>query len=266
MEAAAKGQVIRSAAEIYDAFFVPSLFEQWAAPVAEAARIGPGQAVLDVACGTGALARQAAAKAGPGGTVTGIDVNDGMLAVAKAKAPQIDWQNGAAEALPFEDAQFDAVVSQFGLMFFEDRVGALKEMWRVLRPGGHLAVAVWDRLENSPGYAAMVALLRRLFGDEAANALYAPFCLGETGPLMALFAEAGIEGAAVQTQVGQARFPSLRDWVHTDVKGWTLADLIDDDQYALLQAEAQTALAGFVQADGRVEFDAPAHIVSAAKA
>ncbi len=266
MEAAAKGQVIRSAAEIYDEFFVPSLFAQWAAPVTEAARITSGQTVLDVACGTGALAREVKAKVGPDGAVTGLDVNEGMLAVAKGKAPEIDWQNGAAEALPFDDASFDAVVSQFGLMFFEDRQTALTEMWRVLRPGGHLAVAVWDRLETSPGYAAMVALLRRLFGEAAANALYSPFCLGETGPLLELFKEAGMSGAQVRTEIGQARFPSLQDWVRTDVKGWTLADLIDDDQYALLQKEAETALAEFVQADGSVTFDAPAHVVTAAKA
>ncbi|MEM8689583.1 MAG: class I SAM-dependent methyltransferase [Pseudomonadota bacterium] len=218
MEAAAKGQVIRSAAEIYDEFFVPSLFEQWAAPVTEAARITTGQTVLDVACGTGALAREAKVKVGPDGAVTGLDVNEGMLAVAQAKAPEINWQSGAAEALPFDDASFDAVVSQFGLMFFEDRAAALQEMWRVLRLGGRLAVAVWDRLETSPGYAAMVALLRRLFGEEAANALYAPYCLGETGPLLELFGEAGIGNAGVDTQVGKAQFPSLQDWVRSRLR------------------------------------------------
>ncbi len=265
MEAAAKGQVIQSAAEIYDEFFVPSLFQHWAAPVANAVHITAGQNVLDVACGTGALAREAWARVGRGGAVTGLDVNEGMLAVAKTKAPEITWQSGAAEALPFDDNQFDAVISQFGLMFFEDRAMALREMWRVLRPGGHLAVAVWDRLDTSPGYVAMVALLRRLFGDDAANALYAPFCLGEVGPLRDLFAAAAIPDVEVQTQVGLATFPSVQAWVHTDVKGWTLADLIDDEQYALLQNEARSALAEFVQADGTVQFDAPAHIVTASK-
>ncbi len=150
-------------------------------------------------------------------------------------------------------------------MFFEDRVAALKEMWRVLRPGGGLAVAVWDRMDTSPGYAAMEQLLQRLFGDTAAQALQAPFNLGDAALLPPLFAEADIAEAKVQTQTGTARFPSLSAWVHTDVKGWTLADLIDEDQYELLQREAKSALASFVQDDGTVAFDAPAHIVSAVK-
>ncbi len=265
MEAAEKGQLTHSAADVYDEFFVPSLFQQWATPVAHAAGIAPGHRVLDVACGTGVLAREAAVRAGQNGSVVGLDVNDGMLTVARRTRPHIHWETGKAEALPFADAEFDAVVSQFGLMFFEDRVAALKEMWRVLRPGGRLAVAVWDKMETSPGYVAMEQLLQRLFGDTAAQALQAPFNLGDTDLLMSLFTQAGIPNAHVDTQIGVARFPSLRAWVHTDVKGWTLADLIDDDQYELLQREAQSALAAFVQDDHSVAFDAPAHIVSATK-
>ena len=265
MDAAEKGQVTRSAADVYEEFFVPSLFQQWAGPVVEAAGIVPGHAVLDVACGTGALAREAAARAGEGGSVAGLDVNDGMLAVARRTSPEIGWETGRAEELPFADGAFDAVVSQFGLMFFEDRVAALKEMWRVLRPGGGLAVAVWDSIDTSPGYAAMQQLLQRLFGDTAAQALLAPFNLGDTALLKPLFSEAGIADVKVQTEVGTANFPSLSAWVHTDVKGWTLADLIDDAQYETLQAEAKTALAAFVQDDGTVMFDAPAHIVSGVK-
>ncbi|MCP5082176.1 MAG: class I SAM-dependent methyltransferase [Alphaproteobacteria bacterium] len=265
MEAAEKGQLTRSAADVYDEFFVPSLFQQWAAPVVEAAGVRSGHAVLDVACGTGVLACEAAARTGQEGSVVGLDVNEGMLAVARRTKPDIRWQNGRAEELPFADAAFDAVISQFGLMFFEDRVAALREMWRVLRPGGGLAVAVWDRMDTSPGYAAMEQLLQRLFGDTAALALQAPFNLGDTALLPPLFSEAGIANVQLQTQTGTARFPSLSAWVHTDVKGWTLAGLIDEAQYQVLQNEAQTALAAFVQKDGTVAFDAPAHIVSAVK-
>src|SRR5262245_46222255 len=153
-----KGQVIASAAEVYEEFFVPALFAQWPPRVAGAARIRPGQRVLDVACGTGILARSAVALVGPNGSVTGLDINEGMLAVAERKAHGIEWRRGAAEALPFDSESFDAVVSQFGLMFFEDRRSAIKEIVRVLRPGGRLAVAVWDSYKNSPGYAALIAV------------------------------------------------------------------------------------------------------------
>ncbi|MPZ44886.1 MAG: methyltransferase domain-containing protein [Betaproteobacteria bacterium] len=265
MDKALSGQVTRSAADIYEDFFLPALFSEWAGRVSDAAQMAPGQKILDVACGTGALACEAARRIEPGGTVAGLDRNDGMLAVARRKAPGIDWRLGRAEALPFADESFDAVVSQFGLMFFEDRDAALKEMWRALRPGGMLTVAVWDTLEHTPGYAAMVALLQRLFGDRIANELRAPFILGDVEVLRSLFAQAGIIGVDISTHVGAARFLSIESWVRTDVKGWTLADLIDDTQYRLLLREAETALQPYTLADGAVAFDAPAHIVTTRK-
>ena len=264
MDASQRGQVTRSAADVYEEFFVPALFGPWPGPVSDAAGIAPGQDVLDVACGTGVLARGAARRVQPGGKVTGLDRNDGMLTVARRKTPEIEWRHGLAEQLPFEDARFDAVVSQFGLMFFEDRARALAEMWRVLKPGGRLAIAVWDSLERTPGYAAMTALLQRLFGARIADALRAPYILGDRQALAALAAHAGIP-ARIATHDGVARFPSIEAWVHTDVKGWTLADLIDEAQYRQLLHAAQAELGHFVQADGSVRFDAPAHILSASK-
>jgi SAM-dependent methyltransferase len=233
--------------------------------MADAARIVPGESVLDVACGTGALACEAARRVRPGGTVTGLDRNEGMLAVARRKARDIEWRIGPAESLPFADATFDAVVCQFGLMFFEDRVAALREMWRALRPGGRLAVAVWDALESSPGYASMTALLQRLFGEHVANALRAPFVLGDPEELRSLCARAGIPRVEIRTPGGTARFPSVEAWVRTDVRGWTLADLIDEAQYRVLLREADRELAGYVQEDGTVKFPCPAHVVTAAK-
>lgn len=257
------GQVTRTAAEVYEDFFVPSLFLEWAARVADAAQLSPGQKVLDVACGTGVLAREVAKRVQPGGAVTGLDRNEGMLAVARRKTPDIDWRLGMAESLPFADGAFAVVVSQFGLMFFEDRRAALSEMWRVLRPGGRLAVAVWDALDRTPGYAAMTALLQRLFGDRVADALRAPFALGDPEALRSLFTEAGIGKIEIRTSDGTARFPSIESWVHTDVKGWTLADLIDDAQYGRLRQAAEAELTPYVQPDGTVAFRSPAHIVTA---
>jgi ubiquinone/menaquinone biosynthesis C-methylase UbiE len=258
----ARGQVLASAAEIYDEFFVPALFEQWAPPVLDAAAVRKGEQVLDVACGTGVLTRAAAARAG---RATGLDVNPGMLAVARKRGGGIDWRESRAEALPFADGSFDVVLSQFGLMFFEDRDAALREMLRVLRPGGRLAIAVWDSLERAPGYAAMAALLERLFGAEIAGALHAPYCLGDREALARLLEQAGADGVAVETIDGTARFPSIADWVRTDIKGWTLADRIDEAQLAQLQRAAAKDLLPFVGSDGSVAFPHPAHIATATK-
>ncbi len=259
------GQVTKSAAEVYEEFFVPALFLPWAADVADAAALGPGHRVLDVACGTGVLTREVAKRVKPQGATAGVDRNPGMIAVAHRKAPEIDWREGRAEELPFPDQAFDAVVSQFGLMFFEDRVGALKEMWRVLRPGGRLAVAVWDTLEHVPGYASMVALLERLFGESIANELRTPYSMGQPDELKSLFEQAGIPDVSIRTLDQMARFPSVEAWVDLDVKGWTLGDLIDDAQHQTLLREAEMEMKRYVQDDGTVAFHSPAHIVMATK-
>lgn len=259
------GQLTSSAAEIYDEFFLPALFEAWPPQLVAAAQLGPGMRVVDVACGTGVLTLQAAKAVSPGGTAAGVDLNSGMLAVARRKAPEIDWREAPAEALPFDSADFDAAVSQFGLMFFQDRHAAIREMWRVLRPGGRLAVAVWDSLENTPGYSAVTALLAQLFGDEIADLLRAPYTLGETGLLEALLLDSGVEKPRVSRVGGEARFPSVRSWMHTDVRGWTLADKLDDRQFELLVGRAEDELRRFVTPEGSVRFDHPALIATARK-
>ncbi len=257
------GQVAVSAAEIYEQFFVPALFVDWPARVLSAADVQVGQRVLDVACGTGVLAREARRVVGTDGAVVGVDINDGMLAVARATSADVVWENASAESLPFEDASFDRVVSQFGLMFFAGKVKAISEMLRVARPGGKIGIAVWASLAATPGYAAVAAMLDDLFGPDVAKSIEAPYSLGDTGPLKSLFAEAGAGDVAVQTVRGRARFSSVDAWIYTDIKGWTLADVINDEEYERLKQIAPERLASFVLPDGSVEFDAPAHIVTA---
>lgn len=255
------------AANAYEALFVPALFGQWAPRVADAAQIQPGQRVLDVACGTGILAREIAPRVGSGGRVVGVDPSPGMVAVAKQLAPAIEWREGVAESLPFPDQSFDAVVSQFGLMFFTDRRQALREMLRVLTPGGRLAVAVWDSLDNVPAYASEVALLERMAGGQAADALRAPFVLGDRKDLATLFSEAGVASVQVTTHRGTAQFPSIRTMVEADLRGWlpVMGVILSEDQIDHILQEARQALSSYATADGKATFRLSAHLVTAKK-
>lgn len=206
-----------AAAKAYEALHVPALFKQWAPKVVDAAKIRQGQRVLDIDCGTGILAREASSRTGMEGYVAGLDPTPGMLAVAHQLAPAIAWQKGIAEQLPYEDNAFDAVVSQFGLMFFRNRTAALREMLRVLVPGGRLAVAVWESLENSEAYPVEVSMLERLAGKQAADALRAPFVLGDRAELEKLFKAAGVGSVQVSSHNGTARFPGIRAMVEADL-------------------------------------------------
>jgi len=256
-----------NAARAYEALFVPALFGQWAPVVTDAAQVRPGGRVLDVGCGTGILAREIAPRTGPGGHVAGIDPGPGMLAVARQLAPAIEWREGVAEALPFPDQSFDAVASQFALMFATDRRQAVREMLRVLVPGGRLAIAVWDRLDSMPAYASEVALLERMAGRQAADALRAPFVLGNRKDLAALLAQVGLGAAAITTVRGTARFPGIRVMVEADLRGWlpVMGVHLAEDLIVRILREADQALGSHATADGRAEFGLSVHLVTGTK-
>jgi SAM-dependent methyltransferase len=256
------------AANGYQDQLVPALMEEWAPRVAEAARIGTGDAVLDVACGTGVLTREAARRAGPTGVVTGLDLSPAMLAVAARLSPTLQWKQASADQLPFPDQSFDAVVSQFGLMFFPDQIAGLHEMMRVLKPGGRLAVAVWGSLAETPAYAAEVELVERLAGRAAADALRAPFVLGDPRRMAELCSAAGIVRARVALQPGRGRFPNIRSMVEVDVRDWLqIAGIkLEEDLIERILQESETALRPFVTLEGDgVTFASPAVLATATR-
>jgi len=222
------GQVSAHAAKIYEEFYIPGLFAEWPPRIIDAAQIVVGQQVLDIACGTGVLAQAVADRVGPSGSTVGVDINE-----------------------------------EFGLMYFADRKLALTEMMRVLKPGGSLAIAVWDKLENCAGYDIEEQLFIRVLGDEFADE--SPYSLGDTQKLNKLFASAGIFDAQIRTHIGTARFASIEEWIYTDVNGWTADDAVEGDDYDRLLREAKKDLAQFLMPDGTVAFATPAHIVTASK-
>ena len=257
------GQVSEDAAKIYEEAYLPALFIEWCPLVVAAANIQKGHRVIDVACGTGALAITVSDHIGSEGTTVGIDINEGMLKIARSKSSSVDWINAPAEALPFEDDKFNCAVSQFGLMYFENQEKAIREMMRVLHPGGSLAVVVWDDLEHNPGFAAENKLWQQVFGEEEGDE--SPNKLGDKFILENLFKSSGVTNIQITTHQGTARFESIESWIHTGAKGWTEDDAISDDQLRLLLKTAEKELASFRTVDGAVTFPTSAHIVTARK-
>lgn len=253
--------------ETYEERLVPHLFGPWARRIAAGLPLRDGQRILDVACGTGVLARAIAARSGAGPSITGLDINPDMLAVAARLAPRIEWCHGDVAALPFDDRSFDAVACQFGLMLFDDPVAALEEMWRVLSPGGSLVVAVFDRLERNAAYAEMIPVYRERAGASVGDTLRMPFSLGDTKHLSALIADASSAPVTVRTEAVSISFADVRQMVMADVKGWfPFAGIdLDDDLIEAVVADAGKALARFITAKGCVEFELRAHIATAVK-
>lgn len=255
-------QVSVDAAEAYEATFVPALFADWADHVVDAAGVRPGLAVLDVACGTGAVTRIAAERLGGSGRIVGLDLNEGMLGVARRLHPEIEWVLGDATNLPFEDATFDAVLCQAALMFVPDPGRAIAEMARVVRPDGTVAVQVWAGREAQHGFKPVYEIIARHAGPSAVDLVSAYWVLGDLGALGRLFASAALEITGTITRTGAIRMPSIDAYVTTEVEGTPLRDRISDETYATIRREVNEAMAGLVTPEG---FGMPivGHIITA---
>jgi SAM-dependent methyltransferase len=258
-------QLSVEAAEVYESSFVPALFAEWAPHLVEAAGVAPGQGVLDVACGTGIVARTAADRMGGHGRVVGLDVNEGMLTVARRLRPDIEWRQGDAAALPFAAAEFDAVLCQAAMMFFPDRAGALREMARVATAGGTVAVQVWDRLEAQAGFVPMYEAFTAQLGPDAMELENAYWALGDLDLMRSLFEAAGLRVTGTRTRVGTVRYGSAREAVTTEIEATPLAERISQDTYDRLVETASEAMAPFVVEGGRVELPLKGHLVVGAR-
>jgi ubiquinone/menaquinone biosynthesis C-methylase UbiE len=259
-------QLSTQAAEIYESMFVPALFAEWAEWVVDAGDPQPGQSVLDVACGTGIVARLAAERMGGKGSVAGVDLNPAMLAVARRLAPEIEWRQADAADLPIAPATFDVVLCQAALMFFPDRQAALGEMARVLRPGGRLIVQVWSSLEAQPGYGPFIQAASRHAGPAAGELLDSYWVMGDVDQLRRLFTDAGLAVEAIDTRTGTVRYDSVDQFVRAELEGTPLVERIGEEAYRRIRLDAHEALAEFVTTDGRARVPIEGHIFTARSA
>lgn len=235
----------------YERYFVPAIGAPLATDLVRLAALRPGERVLDVACGTGVVARFASRQVGDGGTVAGLDVNPGMLAVARSATPpgmRITWHEASAESMPLPTGSFDAVLCQMGLQFVPDKHAALREMWRVLAPGGRL-------LLNVPGpaprpFAIMAEALARHVGAEAAGFVKHVFSLYDTSELRHLVSGAGFRDVSVQSDTRLLRLPPPEEFLWQYVHSTPLAGAaahLDDQRRGLLERDVVAKWAEFIK-------------------
>ena len=263
-------QVAGSAPEIYERELVPAVFGPWAPILIELADPKPGDRVIDIACGTGIVARLAAAKVGPTGIVAGVDLNPGMLSVARSlrtsnDAASVRWQEASADRLPFPGGSFDIVYCQLGLQFFADRPAAAREMRRVLSSTGRLALMVWCSITESPGFEAFAEILERNVSLAAATIMRAPFGLADADELSRLIEAADFRNIKVRQRLGTVEFPSIERFVLSYVAGSPLAGHVSqasDEAREQLTADTKLALEKYVGGRG-LSFPISAYLLTA---
>jgi len=237
-----------SPAETYERFFVPAMFLPWATILLRHAAPRPGERVLDLACGTGVIARQVAPLVGARGQVIGVDISPEMLAVARARpvpaGAQIHWLEGDATALALPDGAFDLVLCQHGLPFVPDRARAVREMHRVLAPGGRALVIVLQALARHPVFDALVESVARHLAQPTST-VAVPFSLWDAGELRGLFSGAGFARVSVLPESATVRFPDPERFVPLAVSSSAAAV----PGFAELDAPARAALLEAVRHD-----------------
>jgi ubiquinone/menaquinone biosynthesis C-methylase UbiE len=256
-------QISLETAETYEAAFVPSLFAHLAPQLVEAAEVTTGDHVLDVACGTGIVARTAAERTGPAGRVVGLDLNEAMLTVARRVRPDLDWRQGDATSLPFPDDSFDVVLCQSGLMFVPDPAAAVGEMARVVRPGGRVAAQVWSSLDRQTAIQPLADAVSRHAGPDAVDLISTYFRLGDQEQFTGQFTRAGLRVTDVRRLPVTVRAPSVDDYITTEVESTPLIDRISADVYRRIREDARAGLAGYCDATGELALPVEAYLVAA---
>jgi len=239
-EAVEGWQLESDSADAYERYLAPA-FRPWAEDLIRLAAVTEGERILDVACGTGIVARQVASRVGEAGRVVGLDVNGDMLSVARAASadsrPPIEWRQGNALDLPFQPGDFDAVFCEQAIAFFSEPVTALGEMRRVLAAGGRAVVSVCRPIRYSPAYVAMADVLAGHVGADAALMMRSPFSPWAVDEFRHLFVAAGFAGVHVTIAVGALRYPSAAEFLRREAASSPLAQPI-----AALPARARDEL------------------------
>ena len=235
-------------ARMYEEWLVPAIFAEWAPRVVAAGGVAPGHHVIDVGCGTGIVARAAAAAVGEQGRVVGLDPSEAMLDVARTLSPDLAFEPGTAGELPFPDDAFDVALSQAALMFVPDATAALAEMGRVAR--ARVAVQVFSSLSDQPGYGPWVDLVADVAGAEAYSLLGTYWVHGDLPAFTTRCRDAGLRVVEVQEHLGTARFDSAAQLVDTELGATPLGQRLQPEQVMAVRERSERLLSRYVDGNG----------------
>lgn len=204
----------RNPAELYEQFYGPAMFQPLAEVLVTFAKPKPGESLLDLACGTGLVARRVTSLVGAGGKVVAVDINPAMLEVGRRQptpaGTSIEWLEGDALTIDLSSYEFDLVLCQQGLQFFADRLAALKRIRNLISPGGRVALATWQEIEKHELLNEFAVVESRHLATLGVkyDDLIAPFSLSEAEHIHALLSEAGFSNIGITSTTIETRFPS----------------------------------------------------------
>jgi ubiquinone/menaquinone biosynthesis C-methylase UbiE len=220
-------QISGSSPAAYEKYLVPGFFKPWAETLTALVSPAPGSDVLDVACGTGIVARTVSSTVKKGVRVTGLDNNPEMLKhasmLSKRSGLEIDWQQGEANQLPFKERRFDYLFCQQGMQFFPEPQQALKEMHRVLKPGGRLALNIIRSIDYHPAFGILANELEKHIGETAGNMMRAPFPEWDQKTIRSMVEDAGFENLSLRIEIISMRFPSPEEFLRQEAVSSPLA-------------------------------------------
>lgn len=258
-------QIPLEVAEVYESRFVPAIFAEWAPIILDAVGVEAGDRLLDVACGTGIVARTAHRAEVASVEVHGVDLNEGMLTVARRIEPGVTWHQSDVVALPFEAETFDAVTCQMAAMFFPDRRAAIADMARVLRPGGRISLVVPAALDEQPAYEPFVEAAVARTDESSAALLGAYWNCGDRVAFAADLEAAGLTDVRTRTRAGTARFASVADFVETEISATPLAERVSPEVRSGIVADVSTALSEYEEEGEDFAIPLVCNIVAAVK-
>jgi ubiquinone/menaquinone biosynthesis C-methylase UbiE len=200
--------------ENYDRYLAPLLFDPYAQDLVARLPVRDGMRVLEVACGTGIVTRRLVERLDGRGSIVATDLNEAMFAHARKGLPgprDPRWRHADGTSLPFESRSFDAVLCQFGLMFFPDKAAGAREAFRVLEPGGTYLLNVWDAIEGNPAARITHETLAGFFPDDPPKFYTVPFSYHDPAAIEALLTSAGFEAVRCERVAKEGQSPSAAD-------------------------------------------------------